>query len=163
LRYAVACDHAGLGLKAPLVAELEARGHQVTDLGTYTPESCHYPEYAAKVALEVADGRADAGLLLCGTGLGMAITANKFAGIRAVSVSEPFSAEMARRHNDANILCLGARVLSQEGALQVLRAWLEAEFEGGRHQLRVELMMAAAEGNRREDLLEGGRSVPDLP
>jgi ribose 5-phosphate isomerase B len=116
------------------------QGHEVVDFGTRSPESCHYPEFAAAVAQAVASGEADSGLLTCGTGLGMAIAANKVPGVRAVTVSDAFSAEMARRHNDANIICMGARLLEPQQARAVLRAWLDAGFEGGRHQLRVDMI-----------------------
>lgn len=144
MRYAVACDHAGLPLKPVLVAELEAQGHAVDDYGTDSLESVDYPLYAVKVARAVAEGRADMGLLICGTGTGMALAANKAAPVRAVSVSDCFSARMAREHNDANILCLGARVLGPGAAVEVLRAWLAAEFQGGRHARRVKMIMEAA-------------------
>ncbi|GAB4254528.1 MAG: ribose 5-phosphate isomerase B [Thermoleophilia bacterium] len=145
MRYAVGCDHAGLPLKRPLVAELQAWGHEVIDFGTDDPQSVDYPVFAAKVARALGAGEAEMGLLLCGTGLGMAITANKFPGIRAVTVSEAFSARMARNHNDANVLCLGARVLGVGAALDVLRAWLGETFAGGRHQRRVDMIMEAPE------------------
>ncbi len=141
MRYAVGCDHAGYPLKEPLVEELEARGYEVIDLGTGGFASVDYPAFAERAGRLVASGGADMGLLICGTGTGMAISANKIDGIRAVSVSESFSARMARAHNDANVLCLGARVLGPGAAVDVLRAWLAAEFEGGRHQRRVEMMM----------------------
>jgi len=141
MRYAVGCDHAGLPLKAPLVAELEARGHEIHDLGTHGPESVDYPLFAGRVACAVRDGRADMGLLLCGTGLGMAIAANRVEGVRAVAVSEPFSARMARAHNDANVLCMGARVVGPGAAVEILGVWMDQVFEGGRHQRRVDMMM----------------------
>ena len=144
MRYAVGCDHAGFPLKEPLVAELEARGHDVLDLGTSGFAAVDYPVFAVKVAQTIVGGRADMGLLICGTGLGMAITANKVEGIRAVSVSDAFSARMARAHNDANVLCVGARVVGPGMAVDILRAWLGTEFEGGRHQRRVEMIMDAA-------------------
>jgi ribose 5-phosphate isomerase B len=144
VRYAVGCDHGGFVLKAPLVGELEAHGHEVLDLGTTGPESVDYPRYAAHVARAILDGRAERGLLICGTGLGMAMTANKFPGIRAAAVSEPFSARMARRHNDAQILCLGGRVLGEGAAIEVLQAWLAEEFEGGRHERRLALIAELA-------------------
>lgn len=144
MRYAVACDHAGLPLKPVLVAELQAQRHVVQDYGTDSAEPVDYPLYAAKVARAVEEGRADMGLLICGTGTGMALAANKAAAIRAVSVSDCFSARMAREHNDANILCLGARVLGPGAAVEVLRAWLAADFQGGRHARRVEMIMEAA-------------------
>lgn len=143
MRYAVGCDHAGLPLKASLVDELLAGGHEVLDLGTDGPESVDYPTYAAAVARAIQAGEADMGLLLCGTGLGMALTANRFATIRAVTVSDPFSARMARQHNDANVLCMGARVVGPGTAAEILRAWLVEEFEGGRHQRRVDMIMRA--------------------
>ncbi|HZK48382.1 MAG TPA: ribose 5-phosphate isomerase B [Thermoleophilia bacterium] len=141
MRYAVGCDHAGLPLKAPLVAELERQGHEITDFGTDGPESVDYPLFAARVARAVRDGDADRGLLLCGTGLGMAMTANRFRGVRAASVSESFSARMARAHNDANVLCMGGRVVGPGAAIEILRTWLEQGFEGGRHQRRVDMVM----------------------
>ena len=144
MRYAVGCDHGGFVLKAPLMLELEAQGHEIIDLGTNGPESVDYPRYAAHVARAILEGRADRGLLLCGTGLGMAMTANKFPGIRAAAVSEPFSARMARRHNDAQILCLGGRVLAEGTAVEVLQAWLAEEFEGGRHERRLALIAELA-------------------
>lgn len=143
MRYAVGCDHAGLPLKASLLAELQGRGHAVLDLGTDDPEPVDYPAYAAAVARAIEAGEADMGLLLCGTGLGMALTANRFPSIRAVTVSEPFSARMARQHNDANVLCMGARVVGPGAAAEILRAWLDQEFEGGRHRRRVDMIMRA--------------------
>jgi ribose 5-phosphate isomerase B len=140
MRYAFGCDHAGFVLKEILVGELHSQGHEVLDLGTDGPESVDYPEYAAKVAHSLQTGEADRGLLICGTGLGMGISANKFAGIRAATVSEAYSARMARRHTDANVLCLGARVLGPGAALDVLCAWLQEDFEGGRHQRRVDMI-----------------------
>lgn len=145
MHYAVACDHAGLPLKAVLVAELEAQGHRITDFGTNTPDSVDYPDYAVPVAREVEAGRADMGLLLCGTGLGMALAANRAAAVRAVTVSESFSARMAREHNNANILCLGARVVGPGAAVEILRTWLSSEFQGGRHQRRLDMIMEAAD------------------
>ncbi len=145
MHYAVACDHAGLSLKAVLVAELEAQGHRVTDFGTNTPASVDYPDYAIRVAREVKAGGADMGLLICGTGLGMALAANRAAAVRAVTVSESFSARMAREHSNANILCLGARVVGPGAAVEILRTWLSSEFQGGRHQRRVDMIMEAAE------------------
>ncbi|OPZ74038.1 MAG: Ribose-5-phosphate isomerase B [Actinobacteria bacterium ADurb.Bin444] len=141
--YAVACDHAGLPLKAVLIEELLSHGYRVEDLGTSTAESVDYPPYAIEVARKVEAGAADRGLLICGTGLGMALAANKAAAVRAVAVSECFSARMAREHNDANILCLGARVVGAGLAVEILRTWLSAEFQGGRHAQRVQMIMKA--------------------
>jgi ribose 5-phosphate isomerase B len=145
MRYAVGCDHAGLILKEPLVAELKAQGVEVIDLGTNSVESTDYPLYAAAVARAVQAGEADAGLLLCGTGIGMSVVANKFKGIRAAAVSEGFSARMARAHNDANVLCLGSRVVGPGAAVDVVRAWLASTYEGGRHDRRLNLITEAEE------------------
>jgi ribose 5-phosphate isomerase B len=140
MRYAIGCDHAGFPLKEPIVEELGARGHSVIDLGTNGFASVDYPTFAERVGCAIVSGAADMGVLICGTGTGMAIAANKIDGIRAVSVSEAFSGRMARAHNDANVLCLGARVLGSGAAVDILRAWLETDFEGGRHQRRVEML-----------------------
>jgi ribose 5-phosphate isomerase B len=140
MRYGVGCDHAGFALKAPLIAELEAAGHSVLDVGTHGTASVDFPVYAEEVASRVSSGDLDMGLLVCGTGLGMAVAASRFPGIRAVAVSESFSARMARRHTDANILCLGARVLGAGAAVEVLHAWLAESFEGERHKARLEMM-----------------------
>jgi ribose 5-phosphate isomerase B len=142
MRIATGSDHAGLGLKAGLVEFLEGEGHTVTDLGTHDSASCDYPDFAARVADAVAGGQADFGLLLCGTGVGMAMAANKVAGIRAAVVSDPFSARATRCHNDANILCMGERVVGQGLAREILAAWLDAEYEGGRHQRRIDKITA---------------------
>ena len=138
MKIAVGSDHAGLGLKAELCAHLEALGHRTEDLGTHSAESCDYPEFAEVVARAVADGSADWGLLVCGTGVGMSISANKVEGVRAAVVSDTFSARMTRLHNNANILCLGERVVGGGLAKEILDAWLSAEFEGGRHQRRID-------------------------
>ena len=135
-------DHAGFELKQSLIAHLEALGHTVTDKGTLKKERCDYPDDAASVAGSVAGGEADCGLLVCGTGIGMAMSANKVAGIRAAVVSDVFSARATREHNDANVLCLGERVVGVGLAQDILTAWLSAEFEGGRHQARIDKMMA---------------------
>ena len=138
MRIATGSDHAGLALKQGLREYLESEGHTVTDLGTHTKESCDYPDYAAEVARAVVDGDADFGLLLCGTGVGMCMAANKVAGIRAAVVSDSFSARATRQHNDANVLCMGERVVGQGLAQEILAAWLDAEYEGGRHQRRID-------------------------
>jgi ribose 5-phosphate isomerase B len=138
--YGFGCDHAGFDLKPVLTAELLAAGHEVVDVGTDSAERTDFTLYANKVAQGVSEGAMDMGVLVCGTGLGMSLAANRYPGIRAVSLSDAFSARMARRHNDANILCLGARVLGAGAAVEVLRAWLAEEFEGGRYALRLEMM-----------------------
>ena len=137
MQIVIGSDHAGLRLKAELHAYLEELGHSIHDVGTHTADSCDYPEFGAAVANTVADGAASWGLLICGTGIGMCMSANKVAGIRAAVVSDTFSARMTRLHNDANILCLGERVVGGGLAREIVDAWLSAEFEGGRHQRRI--------------------------
>jgi len=138
MRIAVGADHAGYEAKDRLVGWLSAQGHAVDDLGTRGPESVDYPDYAFEVGARVADGRADLGLLVCGSGIGMSIAANKIPGVRAAVCTDPFSAALARRHNDANVLCVGARI-SGPGLLEAIAAaFFEAPFEGGRHARRVD-------------------------
>lgn len=132
----VASDHAGFALKTVLVAHLQAAGESVIDLGPSAPDRCDYPDYAAKVAAKVAAGEGR-GVLVCGTGIGMSMAANKVAGVRAACVSDVFSARATRLHNDANVLCMGERVVGQGLAVEILDAWRTAEFEGGRHAARV--------------------------
>jgi ribose 5-phosphate isomerase B len=133
----VACDHAGLELKRVLIAELNQRGFQVRDFGTDSPASCDYPDFAQAVSRALESGEIERAVLVCGTGVGMAIAANRNRASRAVVCSEPLSARMARQHNDANVLCLGARVIGVGSAIDILDAFLGAEFEGGRHAGRV--------------------------
>ncbi|MCS6997243.1 MAG: ribose 5-phosphate isomerase B [Casimicrobiaceae bacterium] len=133
----IASDHAGFELKRALVAELERRGLSVRDFGTHDTQSCDYPDFAHALARAIEAGEIERGILVCGTGVGMSIAANRHRGVRAVVCSEPFSARMARQHNDANVLCLGARVVGIGTALDVLEAFLGASFEGGRHAARV--------------------------
>ena len=137
MRVAVGADHAGFDLKELLKSRLATAGHEVADLGTHGTESTDYPDWAAKVADAIADGRAERGLLVCGTGVGMAIAANRHRGVRAVATNDPFTAQLARRHNDANVLALGARIVAAPLAEELLRLFLETPFEGGRHQPRV--------------------------
>jgi ribose 5-phosphate isomerase B len=137
-RIALGADHAGYPLKEEVKRHLAARGIEVVDLGTESTESTDYPIFAAKVARAVAERQVDQGILCCGTGVGVCIAANKVPGIRAASVSEPASARLAREHNDANILCMGARIVGVELARQIVDAWLAATFQGGRHQRRVD-------------------------
>jgi ribose 5-phosphate isomerase B len=136
-RIGLGSDHAGLELKRSLVAELEKRGYEVKDFGTHSAASCDYPDFARALSKAVEAGEIPLGILVCGTGVGMSITANRHAGVRACVCSEPLSARMSRRHNDANVLCLGARVVGHDTALDILEAFLAAEFEGGRHAARV--------------------------
>lgn len=135
---AIGSDHAGFPLKEHLKKELQAMGLEARDFGTHSTDSCDYPDIAHAVSRAVAKGECESGILICGTGIGVSITANKVTGIRAACVSDPYSARMAREHNDANILCLGERVVGQGLAGDILRAWLGAAFAGGRHQRRVD-------------------------
>lgn len=154
---ALGCDHAGLALKNALRTALEQRGDAVYDAGTYTEASCDYPDFAHEVATGVASGRYRFGLLVCGTGTGMAMAANRHAGVRAAVCAESFSAKMARSHNDANVLCLGARVIGPGLALEVLEAFLSTPFEGGRHARRVDKIEVDAEATPPP---RGGTSQP---
>lgn len=148
MRYGFGCDHAGFVLKEALIAELISQGHEVVDMGTHGVERVDFPVFANRVAQALTDGQVDMGVLVCGTGLGMALAASRFPGVRAVSLSDSFSARMARRHNDANILCLGARVVAEGAAIEVLRAWLAEDFEGGRYADRLQMMRGGYEGCR---------------
>jgi ribose 5-phosphate isomerase B len=138
----VACDHAGLPLKEEIVAALGEMGVEHVDLGTHEAASVDYPDYAHRAAKMVEHGEHRFAILVCGSGVGMSIAANKHPGIRAVVCSEPYSAAMARRHNDANVLCMGARVVGPGLAREILEAFLAQEFEGGRHVRRVDKLEA---------------------
>lgn len=138
MRVAIAADHGGFILKNELINKLKESGYEVVDHGVNGSESVDYPDYARLVTRSVLDGEAVRGVLVCGTGQGMAMSANKVPGIRAAVVSDPFSAQMAMAHNDARVLCLGQRVLGGSLAWLCLEAWLQSEFEGGRHARRVE-------------------------
>lgn len=134
----IASDHAGIDLKARLVRFLETAGHRCRDLGPMDESSVDYPDFAHRLAEAVAHGEAEMGILICGTGIGMSMSANRHPGVRAALCHDAFTAEMARRHNDANVLCMGARVLGVDVAEQITQVFLDSEFEGGRHQRRVE-------------------------
>lgn len=138
MRIAIGADHAGYELKEFLEQALAKAGHEVSDLGTHSIESVDYPDFAAAVGRAVASGEADLGILVCGTGIGMSIAANKVRGVRAAHCASPFDALFARRHNDANVLCLGSRVLAPEYAEAIARVFVGEPFEGGRHARRVE-------------------------
>lgn len=135
---AIASDHAGLELKGILCVYLAQLGYDFKDFGTYNKESCNYPEYAFAASAAVAEGKCEKGILVCGTGMGMSIAANKVRGIRCAVCSEPYSAKMSRAHNDANMLALGSRVVGEELAEMIVKEWLETPYEGGRHQLRID-------------------------
>ena len=138
----IASDHGGLDLKRELMEHLRQRGVEFEDIGTYTSESCNYPEYAEKAARGVVDGTWEKGILVCGTGIGMSLAANKIRGIRCALCSDCFSAEMCRAHNDANMIALGGRVLGPELAKRIVDLFLDTEFLGGRHAQRVAMVMA---------------------
>lgn len=142
MRVALGADHAGVQLKDAVRTLLESRGIAVTDLGTTGTDSVDYPDYAAAVAGTVTSGAADLGVLVCGTGIGMAIAANKFDGVRAAPVVDLESARLAREHNDANILALGARVTPPETALAIVETFLDTPFAGGRHERRIQKISA---------------------
>jgi ribose 5-phosphate isomerase B len=142
VRIALASDHAGLALKQALADHLRGRGHAVDDLGPIDTASVDYPAFARRVTDRLADGSADRGLLVCGTGMGMSIAANKVRGVRAALCTNELLARMARAHNDANVLCLGERVVGTGLALAIADAFFETPFEGGRHQRRVDLITA---------------------
>lgn len=146
MKIAVASDHRGFEVKKRIVALLQRLGHDVLDLGAGSAESCDYPDYAFKVAQEVGEGRRDRGILLCGTGLGMAIAANKVKNVRAAPCHDRITAEMSRRHNDANVLCLSAHLLGEELIDQMIRLWLDTPFEGGRHARRLEQITQYEQG-----------------
>ena len=135
----IGCDHAAYEMKEKLKAYLTRRGVPVEDAGTYGTESVDYPDYGRKVARLVSEGGFPRGILLCGTGLGMSMVANRFPGVRAALCHDLFAAIMSRKHNDANILVLGGRVTGETLAEEIVRVWLETPFEGGRHQHRLEL------------------------
>ena len=137
MKIAIGSDHAGFALKAKLITILEAEGHQVKDFGCYSEDSIDYPDYAHPVANEVEQQAANLGVLICGSGNGISMTANKHQGIRCALCWTPEIASLARQHNDANILSLPARFISEELAIEILHAFLSAEFEGGRHATRV--------------------------
>mgnify|MGYP001564787210 CR=1 FL=1 len=136
-RIPIGADHAGFELKERLKAELKKLGYEPVDVGTDSKESTDYPDYAKPVAEQVSTGQAKRGILTCGTGLGMSYTANRFPGVRAAVAWKPEVAELARHHNDANVLVLPARFVSEEEGVEILRRWLEAPFDGGRHQRRI--------------------------
>ncbi len=140
MKIAIGSDHAGLVLKAAIVARLRATGHEVDDLGTLTADSCDFPVYAKAVANGVVSGAYTRGVLVCGTGQGMAMTANRVPGVRAAVVADTFSARMTAAHNDCNVLCLGARVVGEGLALDIVDAWMATPFEGGRHARRVAMI-----------------------
>ena len=138
LRIVLGADHAGFRLKESIKNYLQSAGHSVDDVGTMSEESVDYPDFAAGAAHRVADGKDDIGIVVCGTGIGMAIAANKVAGIRAALVCDPATAHLAREHNNANMLALAGRLLSDDQAMKIVREFLDTPFAGGRHERRIE-------------------------
>jgi ribose 5-phosphate isomerase B len=154
MKIALGADHAGFELKDQIKLHLQQRGIDVCDEGTSSAESVDYPDYARAVAHDVGQQRADLGILVCGSGIGMAITANKVDGIRAANVSTENEAELSRQHNNANVLALGARIVDADLALRIVDKWLATPFAGGRHERRVEKIMAI---EKEEDAAGGAR------
>ena len=142
----IASDHGGFALKQELMEHLRARGVEFEDIGTYSEESCDYPVYAEKAARGGAEGKYEKGILVCGTGIGMSMAANKVKGIRAACCSDHFSAKYTRLHNDANILCMGGRVIGPGVAVELVELFLTTEFEGGRHAARIAQIAAIENG-----------------
>ena len=145
MKIAIGCDHGGLEHKNAIADHLKERGFAVTDFGIYEQISVDYPEIAEKVANSIISGECERGILVCGTGIGMSLAANKVKGIRAAACSEHFSAKYTRLHNDSNILCLGGRVIGIGTAIELADLFVDTEFEGGRHQRRVDLITAIEE------------------
>ena len=142
MKIGIGNDHSALDLKKVVVEHLQSEGYEVVDYGTYIKESCNYPEFGEKVARAIVAGEVDLGVLICGTGVGISLAANKVKGIRAAVCSEPYTAQMVRRHNNAQIIAFGARVVGDEMAKMIVDSFLNAEFEGGgRHQKRVDMIM----------------------
>ena len=146
MKIAIGCDHGALDLKNVMVEHLTKKGYEVADFGTYTAASCDYPEFAAAAAKAVASGECEKGIVLCTTGIGVSITANKVKGIRCALLSDVMSARLTREHNDTNMMAIGAGVVGQMLALQIADTWLETEFSGDeRHQRRINKLMAVEE------------------
>ena len=140
LKVALGCDHGGFVYKQKIIDYLKARNIEFVDVGTYTREACDYPDISRSVTELVASGQVDRGILVCGTGIGMSIAANKIRGIRAALCGDTYSARVSRAHNNANVLCLGERVIGEHLALDIVDIWLKTGFEGGRHKRRVDII-----------------------
>lgn len=143
MKISIGCDHGALALKNTLIAHLEAQGHTVKDFGTYTEESCDYPDFAAAAAKAVASGECDRGIVLCTTGIGVSIAANKVKGVRCALLADVMSARMTREHNNTNVMALGAGMVGTKLALEIVDTWLNTAFSNdGRHQIRNDKVMA---------------------
>lgn len=141
MKIAIGCDHAGFSMKDTVIEHIKGRGFECVDVGTYSADSCHYPVYAHKVCEKILSGECELGILICGTGIGMSIAANKHDGIRAACCSDTFSARLTREHNDANVLCFGERVVGKGLALDLVDAFLDAEYlNSGNHVTRVKML-----------------------
>ena len=150
MKISVGCDHGAVALKNKVVAHLTAQGHEVLDFGTHTPDSCDYPEFAAAAAKAVASGECEKGIVLCTTGIGVSISANKVDGIRCALLSDVWSAKMTRLHNDTNMMAIGAGVVGENLALEIVDTWVGTEFSGeARHQRRIDKLMALEADNVR--------------
>ena len=139
MKIAIGCDHGGIDLKKTVISVLTEMGHEVDDQGCNSTDSVDYPDFAKSVCSLVKEGKCRFGILVCGTGIGMSMAANRIPGIRAALCHEMFSARMSREHNDANVLCLGARVIGSGLAAEIVRTWMSTEFAGGRHQRRIDM------------------------
>jgi ribose 5-phosphate isomerase B len=144
MKVCIGADHAGFALKELVASSLREAEVEVVDVGTSSPDSVDYPVYAFRVARAVESGQADRGILVCGSGIGMCIAANRVPGVRAVNGREPFEARMSRRHNDSNVLCLGSRMIGVDLAFEIVREWIKEPFEGGRHRRRIDLIDSLA-------------------
>ena len=143
MKISIGCDHGAFALKNKVAAHLTAQGHEVVDFGTYSLDSCDYPEFAAAAARAVASGECEKGIVLCTTGIGVSISANKIDGVRCALLSDPWSAKMTRLHNDTNMMALGAGVVGENLALEIVDIWVGTEFSGeARHQRRIDKLMA---------------------
>ncbi len=147
---ALASDHTALEMKETIKGLLDEMGLEYKDYGTYSSDRCDYPVYGARAAKAVASGECDRGIIICGTGVGISLAANKIPGIRCVVCSEPYSAQLSRLHNNSNMLAFGARVIGPELAKMIARIWLETPFEGGRHQRRIDMIAALGRGEEIE-------------
>jgi len=136
----IGSDHAGYDLKEPIKEKLIQTGYKIIDVGCFSETSCDYPVFALDLCKQIQNGTADRGVLVCGTGIGMSMAANRAKGIRAALCANEYQARMSRAHNDSNVLCLGSRVLGQDLALSILEVWLKTEFEAGRHKRRIDII-----------------------
>lgn len=151
MKIAIGNDHSAVELKNIIAEHLKEKGYEVLNLGTDSTESCDYPVYGEKVGRAVASGEADLGIAICGTGVGISLAANKVKGIRACVCSEPYTAKLSRMHNNSNVLAFGARVVGSELAKMIVDQWLDAVYEGGRHQRRVDMIHAIEERQYRQE------------